>query len=840
MIQLLKNIAKILSLVVIPGFLILIQETDAQSSPVVFVSRNLVHNGNVYYPQSGLLPGMGAFSHFAVVGGRLLVRESNGNISTLVDSTINFNGTTLIDVSDPDVFWDASKILFAGIEHRDSSWRIYEINADGSGFRKITFSNRNIDLSQFGSIAYKFFKYDDIDPCYLPDGRICFASTRYPSLSEMGARTTNLYIINSNLTNLHRITTERNSAEEPTIDTKTGKIVYSRWWLNIDMPALTQNGLTRDSAIALSKDVANIWQTAAVNPDGDVLEIFSGHPESRLNLSSYKPFVMTNGSLLSVFVPHTPMFYTSGSTGIKWNNKRISYPQHVVGVNAGNMQLYVQNPPSTGTMQPPYATDPVQLPDGKILFSYATQVENQDYGLYTINLDGTGLQLFYDIPGKLELNAAVLLPRAIPPVKQDFVTDISDELPPLLDPGTYFKNGGFRFDCVNIYTNAGVDEPMTDAPPITKNARMDFFLNFQRKDSSGLDTAIRFQSLPVEYAGGVHLDIAPADVPMFEQVLDTTGKVLIGSKNQVAHVTGMNFGRPGTGTKCVGCHAGHTSIQVPTTLSEGQFFNVSTSAHVTQSSFKYINDSLQFPGKRVVDRKARNDSLRVNWIASGTTNEFVELQWDLPIDVRSIKLYNVKPNPLTNTNIQVNDCEIFLSYQNTEVYHVSSTGALSINGTNIPISGLPKIDKAKIIVKSFTGLISGENRSALAEVETDARVSYYDVIGLKQISSIADKYYLSQNYPNPFNPVTKIRFSISNSNSPLEGGMGGDHVKLKIYDVLGKEVVTLFNEHLKPGSYEKEWNASGFASGIYFYQLTISNEQLAEVYRDTKKMVLIK
>src|SRR5438128_4456150 len=108
-------------------------------TPVVFVSRNLVQNGNYYYPASGLLPGMGPFSRFKVVGGRLLVRESNGNVRVLVDSTMVFNGIRLVDVSDPCVYWDATRIVFAGTEHPDSSWRIYEINSDGSNFRKITF-----------------------------------------------------------------------------------------------------------------------------------------------------------------------------------------------------------------------------------------------------------------------------------------------------------------------------------------------------------------------------------------------------------------------------------------------------------------------------------------------------------------------------------------------------------------------------------------------------------------------------------------------------------------------------------------------------------------------------
>ncbi|MFI5145333.1 MAG: TolB family protein, partial [Ignavibacteria bacterium] len=608
----------------------------AQANPsVVFVSRNLVHNGSLYYPQSGLLPGMGPFSRFTAVGGSLLTRDSSGTVHVLVDSTKIFSGITLIDIQQPCVFWDASKIVFAGIENRDSSWRIYEIHSDGTNFRKLTFTNRNINLSQFGNIANLFSKYDDIDPCYLPDGRICFASTHYPAFSEAGFRTTNLYVMNSDGTNIHRITTERNGAEKPTIDPISGRIVYSRWWLNIDLPSrLTPNGITRDTNLALTPDDADIWQAASIRPDGDGISLYAGHPETRIGLHSYKSSIMNNGAMLCDFIPYTPMTNTSGSPGIRWYSKGTNYPNYIAGVNANNMQIYIQNPPSLGTMIPPYATDAVQLPDGKILFSYATQVENQDYGLYTANLNGTGLTLFYDIPGKLELNAQVLLSKPVPPVVTDNVIDVTSELPPTIDPNTYFENGGFRFDCVNIFTNGDVDQAITDAPPITKNASIDFFLNFQRQDANGKDSAILLTRLPLDYAGGVHFDLAPGDVSMFEQVIDSSGKVVSGSKGQIAHVSGLNFGRPGTGTKCVGCHAGHTTLIVPATISEGQFTNVSTSANVTQSSFRYINDSLQYPGKRVVDRKAQNDSLTVNWIATGANNEFVDLHWDLPIDIR--------------------------------------------------------------------------------------------------------------------------------------------------------------------------------------------------------------
>lgn len=85
-------------------------------------------------------------------------------------------------------------------------------------------------------------------------------------------------------------------------------------------------------------------------------------------------------------------------------------------------------------------------------------------------------------------------------------------------------------------------------------------------------------------------------------------------------------------------------------------------------------------------------------------------------------------------------------------------------------------------------------------------------------------YTLRQNYPNPFNPATTISFNI-----PKTG-----FVSLKVYDVLGNEAAILVNENLNANSYEVSWDASGFASGVYFYKIT------ADGFTETRKMVLIK
>ena len=97
-------------------------------------------------------------------------------------------------------------------------------------------------------------------------------------------------------------------------------------------------------------------------------------------------------------------------------------------------------------------------------------------------------------------------------------------------------------------------------------------------------------------------------------------------------------------------------------------------------------------------------------------------------------------------------------------------------------------------------------------------------------SNIPTEYKLSWNYPNPFNPTTKIKFDITrNVRREMQD------VKLVVYDVLGSEVVTLINESKTVGSYEVEFDATGFPSGIYFYSLLIDGNVI-----DTKRMILLK
>jgi len=116
------------------------------------------------------------------------------------------------------------------------------------------------------------------------------------------------------------------------------------------------------------------------------------------------------------------------------------------------------------------------------------------------------------------------------------------------------------------------------------------------------------------------------------------------------------------------------------------------------------------------------------------------------------------------------------------------------------------------------------------------------------ISSILENYadelptefQLYQNYPNPFNPETTIRYSIPvETRHSASGGSSLQHVTLKVYDVLGREVVTLVNEYKQAGTYNEKFNVktrhgASLQSGVYFYRLQVGD------YSETKKMLLIK
>ena len=152
--------------------------------------------------------------------------------------------------------------------------------------------------------------------------------------------------------------------------------------------------------------------------------------------------------------------------------------------------------------------------------------------------------------------------------------------------------------------------------------------------------------------------------------------------------------------------------------------------------------------------------------------------------------------------------------KNSNVYNEMwyTIGFISGNGTTTEPKSYSFIDD---------NVTSGVYKYRLKQIDYDGSNKYSDEI---KIVVFPGEFVLEQNYPNPFNPNTVISYRLPvNSN-----------VTLKVYDILGNEVVILVNEEKQPGVYEVEFDASNLSSGIYFYQLK------ADGFVQTRKMILLR
>lgn len=109
----------------------------------------------------------------------------------------------------------------------------------------------------------------------------------------------------------------------------------------------------------------------------------------------------------------------------------------------------------------------------------------------------------------------------------------------------------------------------------------------------------------------------------------------------------------------------------------------------------------------------------------------------------------------------------------------------------------------------------------LKQIDYNGAFSYSEIV---EVEFIPENYSLLQNYPNPFNPTTTISFKLAKST----------FVTLKIYNILGNEILTLVNQVMPGGKHEIKFDAVGVPSGVYLYTITAGD------FVDTKKMILMK
>lgn len=193
----------------------------------------------------------------------------------------------------------------------------------------------------------------------------------------------------------------------------------------------------------------------------------------------------------------------------------------------------------------------------------------------------------------------------------------------------------------------------------------------------------------------------------------------------------------------------------------------------------------------------------------------------LPVELTSFngKVVNSKINLNWNTATEVNnygfEVERAKAVSGNQSVQFAKVGFVEGNGN----SNSPKS-------YSFTDInvTSGKYVYRLKQIDTDGQFEYSQEIEVS-VDNLINGYVLEQNYPNPFNPATSIKF----------GFQTDTRAEVKVYNVIGAEVATLFNGMADAGRiYEVTFDAGGLASGTYFYKLVTTGKT------DVRKMILMK
>ena len=206
---------------------------------------------------------------------------------------------------------------------------------------------------------------------------------------------------------------------------------------------------------------------------------------------------------------------------------------------------------------------------------------------------------------------------------------------------------------------------------------------------------------------------------------------------------------------------------------------------------------------------------------------YVDLIDSYQPDSTSITLY-------TNDKAGFDINMVQLSSKEVSVEWALDGNIINENVTNVLLDG-PNIKVGKhnlsVTAKHNTDLVRKDPDNLL-----ESTVSWtVNVVNPTDVNEdkIPNEFVLEQNYPNPFNPSTTIKFSIPTVETQHAASQ---HVILRIYDILGKEIATLVKEEKSPGNYEVAFNTGDYSlpSGIYFYKLTAGS------FSETKKMLLLK
>lgn len=256
---------------------------SAPSVPIVFISRSETASLQAAAPEGEVFawPGQALWQ---AKEGRLRVLTPQGEVRELTWGRKLASGETLVDVMSPTVSPDAQKIIFAGRKPPPDPghFRLYEVDVTGHHLKQLTGLADDegcqavpplrfaADGSRLDDDERKRVDYDDVDPVYLPDGRIVFASTRVPDLGTGHARrASHLWVMAADGSQKHPITANRNNDRWPFL-LQSSYLVFSLWSRNREVITTDLKDIRPyEQGKEFATAPTDYWLGAMIEPTGD-------------------------------------------------------------------------------------------------------------------------------------------------------------------------------------------------------------------------------------------------------------------------------------------------------------------------------------------------------------------------------------------------------------------------------------------------------------------------------------------------------------------------------------------------------------------------------------------
>jgi len=492
--------------------------SQAQTQPYVRVDSIIflrVPNKPDGKPGIHYEPFMYHFGDSAHIPGAHIMRLSpptpNG---TLTDLTEDF-----FAAEEPEISWDAQKIIFAGKKTAQDKWEVWEMNADGSGKRQITKGG-----------------WDVCSPCYLPDGRILFSSLKHAAMNPERHRDEYdrdfarlAHRCNADGSNVEQITFNVSSDSEFVV-MRDGRILFQSW---------QHHGIRHHASGASA--------LFTMNPDGTgFLDLYGNH---RGNFR-WKQREMPDGKIICV----ESVFHTAFGGG--WLG--LFTPEDPEGtIQNLTPEVNVYSPNSPGGRY----RDPYPVPDGRLIVAWSPppawgdtpQGPQVQFGLYWFDFEKKKVgDPIYNDPKYQALNPIPLVPQVKPKIIPDHGIEREKKTGTLLclnayegqlDKEAFIKPGQIKK--VRIIEGFGIH----DADPFFRSfppgigyssfgSSSNSISNFEQKRVVG--------EAPVEADGSFYVEV-PADTILHWQTLDENGMALQDALTWA-------WVRPGEHRVCVGCH----------------------------------------------------------------------------------------------------------------------------------------------------------------------------------------------------------------------------------------------------------------------------------------------